>query len=484
METSTLTAGRPRLFFGPRIEHRSRFFADSSAERRVVEGVSWVGLAIALAVAGSIEAGAFADNVVVERYVAEALDANREQRQRALAVASSEADVAKAWGGFLPSLGLEARYSIVSGNALDLGRLVNPAYAALNQLLGQQAFPTIDARLPLTQETRLRLSQPLFALELLRNLELREHLSEAERAELARARRALAAEVRRTYLDWAKLARVVALYDETLVVLDEGLRTTRALVDAGKLTDDATLVIDAERAELVQKKLEAERDRRLVGELLNFLRAAPLDAELELSTATVLPDAITVSLGDVGARVADREELRAIDAGIAAQGSVADLASARFWPTLGVAVDYGVQGQRYSFTDEDDLLIVSFVAQWNLFRGFQDQADRQKAELEQRKLALRRAEVEAQLTLDARRAVRAFEVTREALAAAEARTAAARAAFDRVKTRHALGAASQLELVDARTRLTTAELNLTLTTYDRQLRWVDLTRAAAIDPAI
>ncbi|MFO0722970.1 MAG: TolC family protein [Myxococcota bacterium] len=421
---------------------------------------------------------------MVERYVEEALQQNRGLAERALDVEGSGQALREARGAFLPSLSLEARYSIVSGNALDLGQLVNGAYGALNQLLGSNQFPTnIEARLPLTQETKLRLSQPLFALEIWRNLQLQRALGAVQEAELARARRALAAEVRTTYLTWAKLSRVLRLYQETLGVLEESQRTTEALVAAGKATEDAILRVQAEHAEIEQRRVETLRDQAQVRELLNFLRAAPLDAPLELSEASVLPAKLELSLESAKEGALHREELAALDAGIRAQTAVRGLATARYFPTLGLAIDYGVQGMKYSFTSADDLLVISFVASWNLFRGFQDEAKEARADLELAKLERKKDEAVAALELEARQAHRALEATAAALSTAQAQATAASSAFELVRTRFALGAASQLEFIDARTRLTTAEINLAITEYDRQLRWVELVRAAALEPA-
>ncbi|MGH7470296.1 MAG: hypothetical protein ACRENP_20325, partial [Longimicrobiales bacterium] len=88
--------------------------------------------------------------------VREALQRNLGQRQQELQAERSDAAVRQARGLFLPSLTVDARYSEMHGG-LNFGDLVNPAYAALNQITGSAAFPTnIDGRFPYAQETRLR----------------------------------------------------------------------------------------------------------------------------------------------------------------------------------------------------------------------------------------------------------------------------------------------------------------------------------------
>ena len=59
-------------------------------------------------------------------------------------------------------MGVNARYSEFSG-VVNIGDFINPASEALNQLIGQSRFRTnVSATLPLRQETKLELTQPLF----------------------------------------------------------------------------------------------------------------------------------------------------------------------------------------------------------------------------------------------------------------------------------------------------------------------------------
>ncbi|HMV33757.1 MAG TPA: TolC family protein, partial [Gemmatimonadales bacterium] len=104
-----------------------------------------------------------AQQAPLDALVAEGLARNPDLRRAERELDQAEASVREATGRWLPSLTLNARYSARSGNILDIGELVNPAFRALNQLLGQDAFPTdVSLKQPFRQETGLRLTQPLF----------------------------------------------------------------------------------------------------------------------------------------------------------------------------------------------------------------------------------------------------------------------------------------------------------------------------------
>ena len=137
---------------------------------------------------------------VLEGYLEAALRSNLALRQQRLSVDESLAVLAQARAQFLPTVSLEARASKRYGAVLDLGDLVNPAYATLNQLLGSQAFPTdIEVALPFGRETRLVATQPLFAPALLHQHALRRDEAAATRARWQTFARQLRADVQTAY---------------------------------------------------------------------------------------------------------------------------------------------------------------------------------------------------------------------------------------------------------------------------------------------
>src|SRR6266536_4884949 len=94
--------------------------------------------------------------------VAEALRNNLGLETERLAERRASADVSAARGPFLPSINLDSRYSRQEGT-LDLGDVLNPAFRAINQLRGDNAFPTnLALTLPLAFESHVRLTQPQF----------------------------------------------------------------------------------------------------------------------------------------------------------------------------------------------------------------------------------------------------------------------------------------------------------------------------------
>jgi len=401
-------------------------------------------------------------------------------RRATLAQREAEAGVTQARGLFMPTLGVDARYSELSGG-VNIGDLINPAYATLNQLTGHNAFPTnIDATLPLGQETRLRATLPLFNGALFANLSGARAIHTLRGAERAAAVRRLDADVRIAYLDLARATSAVAILDETAPVIAENLRTAQRLVDAGTATPDAVLRSRAAQAEVRQQHADAVRLQGAALGALNLLLDQAPDAPVPALGDDNLPPVPALSLADALAasgRREEREMARAAVDGARARGSAA---ASAFLPSVALAADYGVQGNRYQFDKDHDVAIASVVLSWNLFNGGQDAGRRESASASLQAADLQAAEIDRRIALDVRTSWDAVQVAREVTAAAAARLDAARSAYSLVDRRFAEGLAAHLEWADARAQFTAARLNLVMTRFQLAARGVELERAAAL----
>jgi outer membrane protein TolC len=413
--------------------------------------------------------------------VAEALRNNLGLAQENLEVERSAAGMREARGRFFPSLTLDSRYSEQSGT-LNLGDFVNPAYTALNRLTGENNFPTdLDITLPLRHESRLRLVQPVFDASILASHSLARHARDGEQFQRSAAARRLAADAQAAYLDVALARSARQVWESTLTLVTESERVASRLVEAGRATPDAVFRARADRSDVQQRLAEASETEAAAGRSFNQILRRPLDASVEPVADSLLRFELTLTEDQaVASALARREELAQGDAGIRAAEAGVRLATASFLPSVNLAFDYGFQGPDLSFGRDDDFAVASLVISWNLFNGGRDVARRQSAQFEAERLRLRRMELEDRVRLDVRQAYRAAVVARDAIVTAEARLAAAQRSFVLIRRRYQEGLASQVELLDARTSFTNAELNRVQTVYRYAGRYVDLERAAAL----
>jgi outer membrane protein TolC len=417
----------------------------------------------------------------LDALVVEALRNNRGLAAERLAERRARAEVAEARGLFLPSLTLDSRYSEQDGT-LNLGDLLNPAFAALNDLRGTTEFPTnLDLTLPLAHESRVRLTQPLFNEPIRRSYALARERHAGQDARRRTAERRLAADVQIAYLSLAAARSAAAVYQASVELVAENERVTERLLAAGRGTADAVFRARAERSDVAQRLAEAREQVDAAARSLNQILGRPLDTPIPAIPDSALTfDLTTAEDAAVAGALERREELAQAGAGIGAAGAAVGLATATYFPTVSLALDYGFQGRSVRFDRDHDYWVASVVVSWNLSNGGRDAARRSAARAELDRQRVTRQDVEDRIRLEVRQAYASAVVAREAITTAETRVAAARRTFDLVRRRYEEGVATQIEFLDARTQLTSAELNRTLTAHRYAIRYIDLERAAAL----
>jgi len=423
---------------------------------------------------------------LLDGYVAEAMRANLAIAQRTAATRRADATVREAKGRFLPSVGVNARYSEYNG-VVNIGDFINPAYDALNQLIGQPRFPTnVNATLPFRQETKLELVQPIFNDALFGAAAAARAQRDLVGASRKAAMRQLAADVQQSWLGYASSDRIVATLEAMLPVLDENLRVSERLVDAGQATPDVVLRARAERSEMQQQIADARRQRDAARRGFNLLRNQDANAAVTIVDDGSLFDIDTTSRAALAAHaliahaLMHREELQQADGGIRIARAQGRIANAGLLPSVALSASYGVQGDRYRFNKNNDVALANFVLSWNLFNGGQDMARREQATFAQDEATYRRREAELSVRVQVENAIDGVEAARFALVSANDRYESARRAFTLVERRFAEGLAAPIDFLSARAAFTSAALSQVITRYTLAARTVELERAAAL----
>ncbi len=418
---------------------------------------------------------------VVDGYVAEAMRANLALAQQTTATQRADAAVREARGRFLPSVGVNARYSEFSG-VVNIGDFINPAYSALNQLIGEKRFPTdVNATLPFRQETKLELVQPIFNDALFGAAAAARAQRDLIGATRKGAMRQLAADVQQAWLGVASAGTVVATLEATLPVLDENQRVSERLVQAGQATPDVVLRARAERSDLQQQIADAKRQRDAARRSFNLLRNQNADAPITIIDDSSLTATDTLPRdGALSWAMSHREELQQADGGIRIARAQQRIAGADFLPSVAMSATYGVQGDKYRFNRNSDVAQANLVFSWNLLNGGQDLARREQAKYAHDEATYRRREAERGVELQVENALDAVNTARSALGSANDRLESARRAFTLVERRYAEGLATQVEFLSARASFTAAALNQVLTRYTLASRRVEFERAAAL----
>ncbi|MEN8202554.1 MAG: TolC family protein [Bacteroidota bacterium] len=407
-----------------------------------------------------------AQNQLLDDYIREGLQSNQGLKQKQLDYSSNLSALKEARGLFLPDLSLNARYTVAGGGRTILfpvGDLLNPIYSTLNMLTESEIFPQIENQefpflRPIEHETKVRLIQPIYNKELIANYKIRKQYTEIARIDVDRYKRELIREITKAYYEHQKATNLVKLADTTLALVTENLRVSQRLYENDKVTIDAVYRSESELSKVEVQRAQANNFLEASRSYFNFLLNRPLETGVELLTMTPLP--VAVSLDEASElAIQSRDELLQIEQYQQLNVHVTDLHRGKNIPGLFGVVDYGFQGEKYSFTHEDDFVIASLVMKWNIFQGSTNRQKVQQSKIDGEKLDELYSETQQQIRLEVINYYYALEAAYKSVQSALKQTRSAQRAYDLINRKYTEGQTSLLELIDARSSLTGAVAN-------------------------
>lgn len=455
---------------------------------------------LVLAAGGASAADDYSERIA--GYIAAGRESNLALNAADADVRRAQAQLDEARARFRPTFSLSARYSAADGGrtqALPVGDLVNPAYRTLNELLQAQGQPPRFADIgnqeirflrEREQDTHLSLTQPLYAPAIGAGIAAADATLAATDAAREAYERTLVRDIEVAYLDWLRANASLQIVDASRELLAENLRVNQVLHDNGKITLDQVLRAQAEMLSVEQQSQFVGNAVTQARNYFNFLLNRPLDTAID-RTETPDPDLHVqqqlAALGGNAATLDDhqlehkaqrtRAEVVQIDAQVRAASAGIEAERASTLPTIGFGVDAGIQGEDYGFGSGQNYAIASVVLDWRIadFGQSRGRVAAARATLERAQIA--RQEVDSQIALEVRQAADRLRTSQASLATAQARQKAAAEGFRIAARKRDAGSIAQVEFIDARSALTSAELNFNLTRFDVLVRLAEL-RAA------
>jgi outer membrane protein TolC len=425
---------------------------------------------------------------LLDSYIREGFSNNLALKQKEQNYQRSVQVLNEAQALFYPDINLYARYSVAEGGRMiefPIGDLMNPVYSTLNILTQSNQFTRVDNQQfmflrPREHDTKVSLVQPLFDPKIFYNRKIRSDLVNAQRADADTYRRLLVAEIKTAYFSYLKTLRLSLLMDETRKVLEENLRVNQSLFDNQKVTIDNIYLAKAELSRLDQQSAEVDKFKQVASSYFNFLLNRPLDSEIltdeVFDTGFVEIDA----QGAAQFALSNREELSMLEDYLMAAENNVSLNKSQRLPSIYGAVDYGFQGEEYSFTDKDDYLMASVVLRWNIFHGFQNKARISQAKVEQEMRETQLQEVRQKIMLDVVQAYYDLQASEKSITAASEEVNSARNAFRVISRKFGEGQAPLIEFIQVRTTMTGASTALIIARYDYHIKYAEFERIAGL----
>jgi outer membrane protein TolC len=438
---------------------------------------------------------AFPQDNVIDGYVDQALESNLTLKQKEYSYTKSLEALKEAKRMFFPVVSLQARYSRAEGGrtaVVPFDEIMNPAYdnlEVINQSLSQTIpgypalpeYPQIDDYTihfirPEEQETKIQLVMPVFNDAIIKNREIKKGMTEVEKINVDIYKRELVKEVKTAWFNYLRAGKVVELYRNSLDVTRENLRNSESLYRHDKVTMDEVYAARAKVKEIEKELSSAQKEEVMARAWFNFLLNRDLNAEIKTGEPVAIAY-LTFNLDSLVVQaVRNREELVQSDRYIDIQKMKVKLEAGSALPEVSLWASYGYQGEKYSFTKDDDFAQVGISLSWDLFTSGQRKAKMQQAGIERDMMELKKMEAVNQIRMEVMDAWHSLNTARKSIDQVEEEALNYQKAYNLVSKKYQMGMTNHLELSNALNNLLIAENKVILARYDYYVCQIELER--------
>lgn len=422
---------------------------------------------------------------ILNAYVKEGLDSNLAIRQQSFDLEKAKLDLDRAKALFYPQVGVNAQYSLASGGRkidVPLGDLLNNVYSSLNEITSSTKFPQVQNQsiqfLPNDfQDTKIELSVPIYNPSLGYNKKIKEELINTNQLELNKYKRELVFNIKQAYFQYLQALKAVSIYNNALATVNESLRLNEKLVKNNTATKDVVLKAKAEVSKVETSLAVAEQDKSNAAAYFNFLLNKPLESSIEVDSILIqtLQKEVEVSL-DVPT---NREELQQLKSSEKVLQTNLRLNDTYKLPTLNGFYNIGFQGYGYKFNNDQFYQIGGLQLKWNIFSGNDNRLKSKQAQIDIDAIQNQYNDAEKKLQLQVATAYNTYQAALKALRSSNDEVISTREVYRLMQSRYIQGSALQIELIDARTEMTTAELKYSLAQLSILTKAAELERVMA-----
>ncbi len=431
----------------------------------------------------------------LDEYIKEGLRNNLSLKQAVADMECAEESVNEARSQFFPSVWLKSRYSRAEGGrsvTIPVGDILLETFGK-TPLFAQPGGITPPP--PVTvyimpekeQETKIQLTQPLFAPALISNYRMNLELLSVNEHAFRSVALALIRDIRIAYYNCLQASEGKTVYNAACKRSERNLYTAQKLFEAGMLSESSVLVAQAEdgrnKTALERSRADFENACKAFNLLLNRpldtppLLIAPDSAEVEsLLIVNVRKD----SLWNISAQKS-RPEILQLESALKASKSRLGIEKSSFAPTIAAAFEGGIIGDKFEINDRNTFYTASLLLQWELFSGAGRMHKLKKAYSAMEKIEEQYRETIQKIKLQVEKACSDFEIAQREYRTACFQYRAADINYVSVYKKFGEGAASLNELTEAEELLTKAEAGRSIARYELFKQQANLFYASAVD---
>jgi outer membrane protein len=422
---------------------------------------------------------------ILDRYVKKGLESNLALHQKNFDLQKAELDLKRAKTLFYPQAGINSQYTLAMGGRtqdIPIGDLLNGVYTTLNQLTGQGKFPQVENQsiqfLPNDfHDTRLEVSVPVVNTDLYYNRAIKKELIQTQQADIDIYKRELVKNIKEAYYQYLQAGKAVGIYTNAQALANENLRVSDKLMQNGMATKEAVLRAKAQVSQVKASLIAATNQQQNAAAYFNFLLNQSLEAPV--NTDSTLFEQLNTSLTTSLDVPQQREELTKLQSAQKVIATGIKMNRSYLIPKLNAFYNIGFQGFGFRFNGDQFYQLGGLQLQWNLFKANDNKYKIRQSELDLEALNTQYKDVQQQLTLQVRTALNNYRSAVQTLQALEDEVQSTKETYRFAERRFREGQALQLELIDARTQLTNAQLNYSLAQLAVLTRAAELERVTA-----
>jgi outer membrane protein TolC len=431
--------------------------------------------------------GSFGQSDILNSYVQEGLKNSQTLKQQNFQLQKAVFALNEAKTLFKPNINFNTTLSTAQGGRkieIPIGDLVNPVYTTLNALTKTNAFPQIqnssEQLVPKDfYDMRVKTTMPLLNAELKYNQAIKNEQISLQQTEIQVYKRELVKDIKLAYINYLKATEALKIYENTLKLLRESERVNESLIKNGS-ANPTVLIRTRNEISKFDAEIDAARgNQKNAAAYFNFLLNRDFSEKITLD-----------SLGKEGLKFdlaeGHREELDKIKTGIEINRQILGLnQSYKKWK-IGASLDVGSQGRFAQIASADKnffspnafvLLGVSFDLP--VYSFGRNQLKVKQSEMELASLDAQMQQVRNQLDLQAEMAKNSLNSAKEIYESKASQVSTAERYYRDMMRRYKEGNLNFIELLDAQTQITTAQLQQSISLFDVWTKWVELERAKA-----
>lgn len=428
-----------------------------------------------------------AQSEILNNYVQEGLKNSQTLKQQTFQLQKAVVALAEAKTLFRPNINFNTTLSTAQGGRkieIPIGDLVNPVYTTLNKLTQTNSFPQIqnssEQLVPKDfYDVRIKTTMPLINAELKYNQAIKQEQISIQQSEIQVYKRELVKDIKTAYINYLKATEAIKIYENTIKLLRESERVNESLIKNGSANPTVLVRTRNEIAKFDGEFEAARGTQKNAAAYFNFLLNKDFSEKIEIDTLG--RKSFNISLAD-----GHREELDKIQKGIDINRQILGLNQSYKKFKIGASLDLGSQGRFAQIASADKnffvpnafvLLGVSFDLP--IYSFGRNQLKIKQSELEIFSLDAQMQQVKNQLDLQAEIAKNSLDASHEIYESKASQVLTAERYYRDMMRRYKEGNLNFIELLDAQTQITTAQLQQSISLYDVWTKWVELERAKA-----